>query len=112
MVRPWQQQLLSGGTRSNTDNTGKVTPVLGSVDAETNMFGGSVPTSTTAHSVAASLLNRHVFLPIASSARLAGWNGSDQSMPDAWLHGGLCASGLGANAVAHRLDHFMKDASR
>ena len=99
MVRPWQQQLLSGGTRSNTDNTGKVTPVLGSVDAETNTF-------------AASLLNRHVFLPIASSARLAGWNGSDQSMPDAWLHGGLCASGLGANAVAHRLDHFMKDASR
>ena len=50
--------------RSNTDNTGKITPVLGTVDARGNVFDGTVPTSTTAHSVAADKVSHHVFVPI------------------------------------------------
>ena len=50
--------------RANETNTGTVTPELGFVDGGTNMFDGSVPTSTTAHSVAANVWNRHVFVPI------------------------------------------------
>jgi hypothetical protein len=50
--------------RNNTDNTGKIMPILGVVDAESNMFDGGPATSTTAHSVAADELNRHVFVPI------------------------------------------------
>lgn len=52
------------GARANTDNTGKVTPILGVVDASSNTFDPSPVTSTTAHSVAADRGNRHVFLPI------------------------------------------------
>jgi hypothetical protein len=52
------------GASKNVDNTGKAMPELGFVDGGTNMFDGSVATSTTAHSVAASELNRHVFVPI------------------------------------------------
>ncbi|MBV9653392.1 MAG: hypothetical protein JOZ42_02385 [Acetobacteraceae bacterium] len=50
--------------RNNTDNTGKITPVLGSIDARTNTFDGSAPTSTTAHSVAADSRLRRIFVPI------------------------------------------------
>jgi hypothetical protein len=50
--------------RNNTDNTGKILPSLGTIDAETNMFDGSAPTSTSAHSVAADRLTRHVYVPI------------------------------------------------
>jgi len=50
--------------RSNTDNTGKITPILGAVDARTNRFDGSVATSTTAHSVAADRFLGRVYLPI------------------------------------------------
>jgi hypothetical protein len=50
--------------RNNTDNTGKIIPVLGFIDAKTNAFDGTVPTSTTAHSVAADLFSHHVFVPI------------------------------------------------
>ena len=45
-------------------SSGKVTPILGTVDANTFMFDGGVPTSTTAHSVAADKFSHHVFVPI------------------------------------------------
>ena len=50
--------------RNNTDNTGKITPVLGVVDANSNVYDGSVSTSTSAHSVAADRVSHHVFVPI------------------------------------------------
>ncbi len=50
--------------RANADNTGKVSPILGTVDANSNRFDGGTPTSTTAHSVAANSDNLHVFVPI------------------------------------------------
>ena len=51
--------------RSNVDpSSGKVAPILGTVDANTFMFDGGVPTSTTAHSVAADKFSHHVFVPI------------------------------------------------
>jgi hypothetical protein len=52
--------LAARGTITN----GKVTPILGTVDARTFMFDGSVDTSTTAHSVAADKPSHHVFVPI------------------------------------------------
>ena len=45
-------------------STGKVTPILGTVDARTFMFDGGASTSTTAHSVAADKASHHVFVPI------------------------------------------------
>jgi hypothetical protein len=50
--------------RNNTDNTGKILPSLGTIDAKTNMFDGNVPTSTSAHSVAADSKSLHVYVPI------------------------------------------------
>jgi hypothetical protein len=50
--------------RADTDNTGKITPALGTVDAKSNVFDGNTPTSTSAHSVAADRYSHHVFVPI------------------------------------------------
>ena len=50
--------------RSDQDSNGVTTPVLGTIDAVTNKFDGSVPTSTSAHSVAADKKSLHVFVPI------------------------------------------------
>ena len=99
--------------RSNTDNTGKVIPVLGFVDAGTNTFDGTVPTSTTAHSVAASLLNGHVFLPIGfvPPGSPAGTDPTNPC-PAKGCIAVYAPSGLDNHGVAKRLDHFMKDASR
>jgi hypothetical protein len=47
-----------------TLTAGKVTPILGTVDATGNVFDGGVATSTTAHSVAADTVSHHVFVPI------------------------------------------------
>ena len=52
--------LAARGTLVN----GKVTPILGAVDARTNMYDGGVATSTSAHSVAADKVSHHVFVPI------------------------------------------------
>lgn len=52
------------GARGTLDSSGKVTPILGTVDAKTYMFDGGVSTSTTAHSVAADKRSKHVFVPI------------------------------------------------
>jgi len=52
--------LSARGTLTN----GKVTPILGTVDARTFMFDGSAPTSTTAHSLAADKVSHHLFVPI------------------------------------------------
>jgi hypothetical protein len=56
------------GARSDADNTGKITPVMGTIDAGTNEFDGNVPTSTSAHSVAADKRSHHVFVPIGFTA--------------------------------------------
>jgi YVTN family beta-propeller protein len=56
------------GARSDADNTGKITPVLGTIDAGINEFDGNVPTSTSAHSVAADKVSHHVFVPIGFPA--------------------------------------------
>ncbi len=47
---------------------GTTTPVMGTIDALTLQFDGNVPTSTSAHSVAADRHSRHVFVPIGSVA--------------------------------------------
>jgi hypothetical protein len=48
----------------NTLTAGKVTPILGTVDARTNAWDSGVSTSTTAHSVAADPRSHHIFVPI------------------------------------------------
>jgi hypothetical protein len=50
--------------RNNADNTGKLVPSLGTIDARTHAFDGVAPTSTSAHSVAADRVSHHVFVPI------------------------------------------------
>ncbi len=50
--------------RGTLDASGKVTPILGTVDARTFMFDGSNATSTTAHSLAADKVSHHLFVPI------------------------------------------------
>jgi hypothetical protein len=54
--------------RNNEDVNGKIMPVLGTIDALTNAFDGNVPTSTSAHSVAADRVSHHVFVPIGFPA--------------------------------------------
>jgi hypothetical protein len=56
------------GARANTTPTGVVTPVLGTIDARSNVFDGNVATSISAHSVAADRWSRHVFVPIGFPA--------------------------------------------
>jgi hypothetical protein len=56
------------GARSDEDKTGKVTPVLGTIDAVTNQWDANTPTSTSAHSVAADQRSHHVFVPIGFPA--------------------------------------------
>jgi hypothetical protein len=56
------------GARSDQDNTGKTMPVLGTIDAGTNVWDGNTPTSTSAHSVAADKVSHHVFVPIGFPA--------------------------------------------
>ncbi|MDR3529065.1 MAG: hypothetical protein P4L90_00710 [Rhodopila sp.] len=48
----------------STLTAGKVTPILGTVDARTYAYDSGVSTSTTAHSVAADRVSHHVFVPI------------------------------------------------
>ena len=50
--------------RGTLDNTGKVTPMLGTVDAKASCSTATNPTSTSAHSVAAEKRSHHVFVPI------------------------------------------------
>ncbi|HJS85288.1 MAG TPA: hypothetical protein VJ779_07490, partial [Acetobacteraceae bacterium] len=54
--------------RNNEDANGKIVPVLGTIDALTSEFDGNVPTSTSAHSVAADPVSHHVFVPIGFPA--------------------------------------------
>jgi hypothetical protein len=54
--------------RNNADQTGTITPVLGTIDAKSNVFDGNVATSTSAHSVAADKVSHHVFVPIGFPA--------------------------------------------
>jgi hypothetical protein len=52
------------GARSDENSSGVTTPVLGTIDAGINKFDGNVPTSTSAHSVAADKNSHYVFVPI------------------------------------------------
>ena len=61
---PASQHYYLAARGTVDSSTGKVTPILGTVDANTFMFDGGVPTSTTAHSVAADKFSHHVFVPI------------------------------------------------
>ena len=79
METSWQTSRWAGTTKSafdpatqhyylsargTLDASGKVTPILGTVDARTFMFDGSNATSTTAHSLAADKVSHHLFVPI------------------------------------------------
>jgi len=61
---PGSQHYYLGARGTVDPSTGKVTPILGTVDARTFMFDDGTPTSTTAHSVAADKFSHHVFVPI------------------------------------------------
>ena len=76
--------------RANEDNTGKVIPILGSIDAGTNKLDPSAPTSTTAHSVAADENSHNVFVPIGfvPPNSPAGTDATNPC-PTEWLHRGL-----------------------
>jgi hypothetical protein len=98
---------------ANEDNTGETVPELGFVDGGTNMFDGSVATSTTAHSVAASRLNRHVFLPIGLVPP-GSPAGTDPTNPCP-THGCIAVyvpSGSDNDHIAQDLNHFLKEASQ
>ncbi len=56
------------GARSDENNLGTTTPVLGTIDAGTNAVDANVATSTSAHSVAADRVSHHVFVPIGFPA--------------------------------------------
>ena len=100
--------------RSDTDNTGKVTPVLGFVDAGTNTFDGTVPTSTTAHSVAASLLNRHVFVPIGfvPPGSPAGTDPTNPCPQHGCIAVYLPSGQPDEQGISQKLNHFLKEAGR
>lgn len=66
--------------RNNVEGSGKANPVLGTVDALTLMYDGGVPSSTSAHSVAADRVSGHVFLPIGFPA--AGASDPTNPCPD------------------------------
>ena len=66
--------------RSNVTSTGTADPVLGVIDANDNVFDGGQPTSTSAHSVAADLSNRRVFVPIGKVSPTAP-PGTDPTNP-------------------------------
>jgi hypothetical protein len=61
---PGSQHYYLGARGTIDPSSGKVTPIVGMVDARTFMFDGSANTSTTAHSVAADRPSHHVFVPI------------------------------------------------
>ncbi len=68
------------GSRNATDNTGKLNPVLGTIDALSNVYDGGIATSTSAHSVAADRFSHHVFVPIGFVA--AGASDPTNPCPD------------------------------
>lgn len=59
------------GARNNEDSNGTIVPVLGVIDATTNVWDENVPDSTSAHSVAADPISHHVFVPQASATSLS-----------------------------------------
>ncbi len=64
----------------NNQNSIGITPILGSVNASSHKLDPSVPTSTTAHSVAADQESHHVFVPIGFVPPTAG-AGTDPTNP-------------------------------
>jgi hypothetical protein len=101
------------GASKNVNNTGAAMPELGFVDAGTNMFDGSVPTSTTAHSVAASRLNQHVFVPIGFVPP-GSPTGTDPTNPCP-TNGCIAVyvpSGSDNDQISHDLQNFLRQASQ
>jgi hypothetical protein len=101
------------GASANENNMGTAMPELGFVDADTNMFDGSVATSTTAHSVAASQLNRHVFLPIGlvPSGSPAGTDPTNPCPTNGCI-AVYVPSGSGNDHIARDLSNFLQQASQ
>jgi hypothetical protein len=66
--------------RSNTDSTGKVNPIIGTIDASRHQLDFSLPSSTTSHSVAADKNSHLVFLP-AGFVPATATPGSDPNNP-------------------------------
>ncbi|MBV8457203.1 MAG: hypothetical protein JO122_11380 [Acetobacteraceae bacterium] len=56
------------GARNNEDSSGTIVPVLGTIDAVSNVADANTPTSVSAHSVAADRISLHVFVPIGFPA--------------------------------------------
>jgi hypothetical protein len=101
------------GASKNVSNTGAAMPELGFVDAGTNMFDGSVATSTTSHSVAANEVNRHVFLPVGfvPPGSPAGTDPTNPC-PTKGCIAVYVPSGSDNDHIAHDLSHFMNQASQ
>jgi hypothetical protein len=59
--------LAARGMTSDGTKTGRPTPVLGVIDAETNTWITNVPTGTNSHSVAADPESNKIFVPLRSS---------------------------------------------
>lgn len=99
------------GASANKTNTGAAMPELGFVDGGTNMFDGSVASSTTAHSVAASQLNGQVFLPIGfvPPGSPAGTDPTN-ICPTRGCVAVYVPSGSDNHNIAHQLNHFLKEA--
>jgi hypothetical protein len=101
------------GASSNVSNTGASMPELGFVDAATNMFDGSVATSTTAHSVAADRLNEHVFLPIGfvPPGSPAGTDPTNPCPTNGCI-AVFVPSGSDNDHIADQLNNFLKEAGQ
>jgi len=97
----------------NLDNTGNPMPELAFVDGGTNMLDGAVPMSTSSHSVAASRLNQHVFLPVGfvPPGSPAGTD-PNNPCPTRGCIAVYAPSGSDNDHIARDIDHFMKEASR
>lgn len=66
--------------RSNEDASGKVTPVIGTINGGSNTFVGNIPASTSSHSIAADSVSLHVFVPAGFPA--AGASDPGNPCPD------------------------------
>jgi len=101
------------GASSNKSSSGAPMPELGFVDAGKNTFDGAVPSSTTAHSVAASRLNGQVFLPIGFvPPGAAAGTDSTNICPTHGCIAVYAPSGSDNDDTASRGNHSMKQAKQ
>ncbi len=100
--------------RNHADNTGLKSPILGVVDADTNMFDGGPATSTTAHSVAADRFNLRVFVPDRLRAAWVSGRARDPTNPCPTTGCIAVYAPSGRDIARGRADHDddQKEASR